>query len=474
MLVYLYAALGLALLVAVVFGIRLRRARARLVRIQADTQAERSRAGAEADGLRDEAQQAKAHATRAVQHHRAVVAEIRQLVSGRLPAAVEGLRRPGVAVPGMADERLRTDPVAVACEQVLAAVIDAVMEDRLRTDESAQEVIRSAMAAVRTRSAEAVALVAKVQHRITDPEVLKELYSLDHALVLLNREAQRSGVACGDVPGNARENTAITIAMGTAQSRITQHQRVNLMNHVPPDPDGQELGVQAPAAEPVIMVLAELMENAVYCSVGSGPVRAEAHRTASGVLITVSDSGPGLDTAEKQEFVRRILDSPRLMLRDLGSPPRKGLATVARLVGRFEGLTVAMSPSSARGLCVDLHIDDSLLVLVSKPERPVGSGAPLQPIHRREDPPVPPAGELAPASADNTEEPRTALPVRAGAGGFPTRTRKAPDTPALQHEPPAERDPDEISARYAALQSGTHRGREPLGGSHGHTTSWES
>ncbi|MET8605644.1 hypothetical protein ABZV92_19090 [Streptomyces rubiginosohelvolus] len=374
----------------------------------------------------------------------------------------------------MADDRLLTDPVGTACERVLAAVSGVVLEDRIRTDESAQEVIRSAMGAVRTRSAEAVARVAKVQHRITDPEALTEVYGLDHALVLLSREAQRTGVACGDVPGNAREDTAITTAMGTAQSRIAQHQRVNLMNLVPQDPDGQELGVQAPAAEPVIMVLAELMENAVYCSVGSGPVRAEAHRTASGVLITVSDSGPGLDTAEKQAFVRRILDAPRLLLRDLGSPPRKGMATVARLVGRFDGLTLAMGPSSARGLRVDLHIDDSLLVLVSKPERPAGSGAPLQPIHRREDPPVPPAGELASASSDNAEEQRTALPVRAGAGGFPTRTRKAPDVPAPQQEPPAERNPDEISARYAALQSGTQRGRDQFGGSHGYPLSQES
>ncbi|WP_217231254.1 ATP-binding protein [Streptomyces anulatus] len=476
-----YAALGLAVLAAVVFGIRARRARAQVVRLQADIQAERQRMKADAEALRAEVQQDKAHAAQLVQHSRAVVAEVRHLASVRLPAVVEGLRRPGVSVPGMADERLLTDPVGSACEQVLAVVNDAVLDDRIRTDESAQEIVRSAMGAVRTRSAEAVALVEKVQHRITDPEALREVYNLDHALVLLNREAQRTAVACGDVPGTAREDTELTLALGTAQSRITQHQRVSVANHVPREADGQVLGVQAPAAEPVIMVLAELMENAVYCSVGSGLVRAEVHRTATGVLITVSDSGPGLDTKEKQQFVLRTLESSRLLLRDLGSPPRKGMAAIARLVGRLDGLTLALAPSSARGLRVDLHIDNSLLVLVPERERPTMSGAPLQPIRQREELPAVPAGQqtFTPSHDGPGEHANTALPVRDTTSGFPTRRRKTPDAPAPQREPLPARDAEQVGASYAALQSGTQRGRAQLDDSHGpartaHTTSWES
>lgn len=472
----IHTALGLAVLAAVVFGILARRARAQAARAKASARAERQKLEADAEAHRTAAQQAQAQEAQAVQHSRAVVAEVRHLAAVRLPAVVEALRRPGVQVPGVADERLLTDPVADACEQVLAMVSHAVLQDRIRTDESAQEIVRSAMGAVRTRSAEAVALVERVQHRITDPDALREMYAADHALVLLHREAQRTAVACGDVPGTAREDTALGTALGMAQSRITQHQRVSVDVQVRREADGKVLGVQAPAAEPVIMVLAELMENAVYCSVGSGLVRAEVHRTATGVLFTVSDSGPGLDTKEKQDFVRRILDSPRLLLRDLGSPPRKGMAAIARLVGRFDGLTLALAPSSARGLRVDLHIHNSLLVPVPERERPTMSGTPLQPIRQRDEPPAIPSGQPASTSSDNGEPSRTALPVRGAAGDFPTRTRKKPDTPAPQQEPLPDRDADAVSASYAALQSGTRRGRKQLDHGNGtsHSTSWES
>ncbi|MFJ6437804.1 hypothetical protein [Streptomyces sp. NPDC091416] len=424
--------------------------------------------------------QAQQDAGRADSHSRAVVRELQHLAAVRVPARVDQLRGPGRLVPGLADERLLGTPAGEACEQVLLAVADAVMNDRIRTDEAAQESVRSAMSTMRTRANEAVALVEQVQHLITDPEQLRVVYELDHTLVVIHREAQRTAVACGDLPGTAREDTALDMALGTAQSRISRHQRVSVMNHVPRETDGRVLGVQAPAAEPVIMVLAELMENAVYCSVGSGLVRAEAHRTATGVVVTVSDSGPGLDTVEKQQFVRQMLESPRLLLRDLGSPPRKGMAAIGRLVGRLDGLTLSLAPSSARGLRADLHIDASLLVLVGERKRPASSGTPLQPIHQRHDPlEVPAAQPMYPSSEGREDPARSALPVRGAPSGFPTRTRKSPGASTPQHdpyEPLSGRSADEVGASYAALQSGTRRGREHTDHSHGSadTTSWES
>lgn len=478
MLLSLYAALGLALLVAVVFGILLRRARARLVRVQADTQAELSRAGADAENRRVEAQQAEAHAARAVQHTRAVVAEIRHLSSVRLPAAMEGLRRPGVAVPGMADERLRTDPVAGVCEQVLAVVTDAVLEDRVRTDESAQEVVRSVMGRARALAAQAVQLVEKAQYQaVNDPGLLHDLYELDHRLVLIHRDAQRTAVVCGDLPGTAREDTVILTAMETARSRIAQHQRVSAVSHVPEETDGRALGLQAPFAEPLIMAIAELCDNAVYCSVGSGPVRAEAHPTATGVLITISDSGPGLDTVEKQQFVRQMLESPRLLLRDAGSPPRLGLAAVGRLARRFEGLTITLDPSPARGLRVNLHINESLLVPVSPRRRPEASGVRLDPLPQQEQPQL----AQAPQNHQPAEPDHAALPMR---GGIPQRQRKSPAAPpeAVERSPGAPepfplRDANAVQSAYASLQAGTRRARQEPSGHADHpstSASWES
>ncbi|MFE8910886.1 sensor histidine kinase [Streptomyces globisporus] len=472
MLIYVvYAALGLAVLAAAVFGILLRRARAQAVRAKADAQAERQTMEATAHTLRKAADQAQTQAARAEQHSRAVVAEVRHLAAVRLPAVIEGLRRPGVTVPGMTDERLLAGPVDRACEQVLAVVTDAVTEDRIRTDESAQEVVRSVMGTTRALAAQAVQLVEQAQYKAANaPDLLEDLYGIDHRLVLLHRQVQRTAVVCGDLPGTAREDTTIMAALETARSRIVKHQRVSAVSHVPAEPDGRDLGLQAPVAEPLIMVLAELFDNAVYCSVGSGLVSAEAHPTATGVLITITDSGPGLDTVEKQLFVRQMLESSRLLLRDAGSPPRLGLAAVGRLVSRFEGLTLTLDPSPARGLRVSLHIDASLLVPVSGRQRPERSGVRLDPLPQPE-----PAIAQAPQLQQPAGPSRTALPTR---DGFPQRQRKSPGAP-VDHEPEPLplRDAAAVRSAYASLQSGTQRARQEPSPHTDHpsdSASWES
>lgn len=477
MLMWAYIAAGLALAAAVVCAVAARRARAYARRVEVASNLQKEEDRRTAEGLREEAQRHEAEAAHAGEYRDAVVREVMHLAGARLPAMVGGLRHPGRPMPGLADPGLLTTPVSAASDQILRAVADAVMDERIRTDENAQEVLRTVMGSVRAQAAQAERLVELIQEQTSDPDLLKNVYSLDEMLVLMRREAQRTAVVCGDAPGTAREDTSLTMAVSTAQSRISGHQRVSVVNHVPRQDDGRPLGVRAPFAEPLIMMLAELLDNAVYCSVGSAQVRAELHRTATGVLVVVHDSGPGLDTVQKQQFAMRMLDAERrLMLTDLGSPTRLGMATVGRLKARFDGLTVTLDPSPARGVAVNVHIDDSMLVPVTERARPTESGKKLQQI---------PAPELEPAAQPRAEQPRTeqtpsALPSRSAAGGFPSRRRKSPDAPADSaanvRGPLTTRDPDSVGSAYAAMQSATQRARSERDADSASTynTSWES
>ncbi|MFE7483775.1 ATP-binding protein [Streptomyces sp. NPDC057552] len=493
---WVYGVLALALLAAAVGGLSARRARASARAARADTELLRQQAELQqhqaalqkqhddklAENLRAEVERHRAEAARADEYSQAAVREFVYLAETRLPAMVGALRHPGRQMPGPADVSLMSTPVGAACDQVLRKAAAALEDERVRTDEAAQAVLRTVMGSFRAQAAQAEVLAERVQRQMDGSDLLKSMYELDENLVLMRRLAQRTAVACGDAPGTARENTPVAIAVATAQSRVREHRRVSVVNHVPREADGQILALQAPVAEPLIMVFAELLENAVYSSVGSTQVRAELHRTATGVLVMISDSGPGLDTVEKQRFVQLMLASDRrLLLSDLGSPPRLGLATVGRLAARFDGLSITMDPSSARGVCVNVHIDNSLLVAVSEPARPAASGAKLQPIA---SPKPVPAPRPEPAGPAEEERPRPALPARSSADGFPTRRRKSPDTApsAVPDAPPSapERDPAAVRSAYASMQSGAQRARseqrgpETAGPAPTSTTSWET
>ncbi|WP_411082919.1 ATP-binding protein [Streptomyces sp. cmx-18-6] len=496
---WVYGVLALALIAASACAIAARRARGSARSLKADAelqrqQAELHRQQAElqkrhddkaVEDLRAEVRRLTAEAARADEYAQAAVREFVYLAETRLPAMVGALRHPGRQMPGPADAGLMTTPVNAACDQVLRAVVGALEDERIRTDEAAQAVLRTVMGSFRAQAAQAEVLAERVQQQMDGSDLLKSMYELDENLVLMRRLAQRTAVACGDAPGTARENTPLGIAVATAQSRVREHRRVSVVNHVPREADGQILALQAPVAEPLIMVFAELLENAVYCSVGSTQVRAELHRTATGVLVMISDSGPGLDTVEKQRFVQLMLNSERrLLLSDLGSPPRLGLATVGRLAARFDGLTITMDPSSARGVCVNVHIDNSLLVAVDEPARPAASGAKLQPIASAKPAPAQPIAPVQQPRPVEEQQPRAALPPRPTTDGFPSRRRKSPDTaPSAVPDAPEsvpDRDPAAVRSAYASMQSGAQRARteqkgpDTAGPAPTFTTSWET
>ncbi|MEU6732265.1 sensor histidine kinase [Streptomyces physcomitrii] len=426
----LVVALGVLALWGLLAAVLLTRARAATARARAETEEARREAGAQE------------------RQRRALLSEVSHLAENRVPALIRQLAHPAHRVPPLAHPELADTEVDKALRTVAEQLTAAVRDSQVRTDEAAQEVMRTVAGRVRTLAAQMEKILDKAQHDFGDrPEFTPVLYELDHRTVLMRRVVQAVAVVCGDAPGLARQDSYLADLVTAAQSRVESYGRIEITNHLPAGP---QLGVAAPAAEALAMVLAELMDNAAYCTVGSMPVRVGIHRTAAGAAVVVSDSGPGLDTAEKQEFALRMLDtSRRILLTEIGTPPKLGFAAIGRLTRRH-AIEVAMSPSATRGMEAVVHIDASLLVSM---DRAAGGGqsaaAPL------------PAEPSRPAAPEPAEDPLSAPPAAAGPGGLPRRRRRAPAAgqAAPQDAAPRANDPSATRDRYAGMQASLERAR---------------
>ncbi|HWS58038.1 MAG TPA: nitrate- and nitrite sensing domain-containing protein, partial [Actinotalea sp.] len=127
-----------------------------------------------------------------------------------------------------------------------------------------------------------------------DPNVLADLFRLDHLATRMRRNAESLLVLAGiDTGRRLRDTLPLSDVVRTASSEIEHYERVLL--DLPVDP--MMLGHTAlPAAH----LLAELLENATMFSEPGSPVHVSTGIDETHVLVTVLDQGLGM-TAEEIE-----------------------------------------------------------------------------------------------------------------------------------------------------------------------------
>ena len=123
-----------------------------------------------------------------------------------------------------------------------------------------------------------------------DEEALDRLYRIDHAITRIRRQAENlqvlSGLAIEDA---GRQTTTLLDSIRAAASAIEHFHRVRIGRVA-------ELALVEFAADDVIRVLTELLDNATRFSPPTEAVTASAHLTDRGqVLLRIEDNGVGLD-----------------------------------------------------------------------------------------------------------------------------------------------------------------------------------
>lgn len=395
----------------------------------------------------------------------ALEAEVEHLAVQRIPAVARQLTHPGVAVPGPAQPQFIGSPLGIALENVLGTARSELTAQRTRIDAAAQAGMRGATREIQAALYRLQDALRALQQRYDDPELTQTLFMLDHENEQSLRRAQVTAVVCGAWVGLAREDSHLVEAVTGGQARLAGYHRVRVHNHL-------EAGTAlvSHAVEPVAIIVAELLDNALRHSAPDTEVVVNLEHVHHGVCVTVDDAGVGMTPDEREHARRTVSGTDPVLLTDLGDPPRMGFAAIGRLTRQFDLGVDVSSPSPYGGVRAVLRIDSHLLSRIDPERQPPAAGA------ARSTRPAPaPTRTPAPSPAhsygsERDEQAAAEVPGHQAlpdAGGLPRRRRRTPVTAANAQAAPAvpvapaqpEWRPEQAAAALGALQSGTAAAR---------------
>lgn len=301
----------------------------------------------------------------------AFLTEIEHLAARRMPAAAAQLAHPHLKVPGPARQHTPGTPTGIALEYVLTALREELTAQRVRIDAAAQAGLRGATREIQAALYRLQDALRSLQQRYDDPELAQTLFALDHENEQSLRRAQVAAVVCGGWVGLAREESHVVDAVTGGQARLAGYQRVRVHNHLEPG-----TALVSHAVEPVAVIVAELLDNALRHSAPDTEVLVNLEHVHHGVCVTVDDAGLGMTQDERARAQRLVAGSDPVLLTDLGDPPRMGLAAVGQLTRQFDLHVDLTSPSPYGGVRAVLRVDSHLLCRIDPGERPPAASAP--------------------------------------------------------------------------------------------------
>ncbi|WP_228472805.1 ATP-binding protein [Streptomyces cyaneochromogenes] len=327
--------------------------------------------------LHAQRQQARQRAEIAALRHQlgdalqALTAEVEHLGAQRLPAAARQLAHPHVTVPGPLHPQTSGTPLGLALEQVLTGLRTELAAQRTRVDAAAQAGMRGATREIQAALYRLQDALRGLQQKYDDPELTQTLFQLDHENEQSLRRAQVAAVVCGAWVGLAREESHLVDAVTGGQARLAGYHRIRVHNHL-----AAGTGLVSHAVEPVAIIVAELLDNALRHSAPDTDVVVNLEHVHHGACVTVDDAGLGMTQDERARAQRLVAGSEPILLTELGDPPRMGLAAIGQLTRQFDLSVDLSSPSPYGGVRAVLRVDSHLLSRIDPDERPPAASAP--------------------------------------------------------------------------------------------------
>ncbi|MEU7056652.1 nitrate- and nitrite sensing domain-containing protein [Streptomyces sp. NPDC046197] len=270
--------------------------------------------------------------------------------------------------PPLAAEEIRPDEIGQVGRSFnaarLAAVEAAVKQAGLRRGLFAVllNIARRNQALVHRQ----LKLVDTLERRTDDPDVLEELFRIDHLTTRMRRHAESLIILSGAAPGRRwRRPVPIADVVSSAVSEIEDYARVE----VPPMP---QVGIAADAVADVVHLIAELLENATVFSPPHTRVTLRPGRARGGFVLEIDDRGLGLDSDQMEE-AHRTLTRPDDF--DPTRHERLGLYVVGRLAARH-GIAVTLTRSPYGGTTAVVLVPETVLAEVAPVSGVPGPSAP--------------------------------------------------------------------------------------------------
>ncbi|GAA2626725.1 hypothetical protein GCM10010411_74640 [Actinomadura fulvescens] len=298
----------------------------------------------------------------------------------------------------------------------------------------------------------------RVERKVEDPDLLHDLFAIDHLVTLNRRMAERLAVLGGRTARRSRKPVLLSTVLRQAVAEVEDFQRVRVEL---PDTEVALLGHAGPD---IIHLLAELVENATVFSpphtlvvlrATTAPDRADldgaghdgaglGSAASDGLCITVEDQGLSMSAAKLAAANKMLACPQELDPHEKMKQGQIGLLVVGLLAARHH-LQVELRPhpatrdqatqnqasgiqageAQARGIQAVVWVPGTLLI-GRQPSAVAASPLPALP-----GPPAPlPAGFAeapAPApAASATPDPRPALPVTTSPHPPPALPRRRP------------------------------------------------
>ncbi|NVI88142.1 sensor histidine kinase KdpD [Actinomadura sp. BRA 177] len=289
-----------------------------------------------------------------------------------------------------------------------------------------------------------------------DPDLLDDLYRIDHLATQLRRAAERLAVLGGHTARRAHSPVPVSTVLRQAVAEVEDYSRIQLTL---PDDDPKIPGHAGPD---VIPVVAELLENATKFSRPDTAVTMSTRSTPEGLDVEIRDEGLPL-SAEKVEDLRRILADPhRVSPREQVRQGQIGMLVAARLAVRHN-LRIELHPEVS-GTRASVVLPNALLTATVP-----GAPAARAPELPRRRPAVPSlngarasAGPSTPPSTGSSTPIEPTTPPSGARPVLPRRSQAATPQPSAPRPagPPASPAQPPTPGLMAAFTSGVRSAQE--------------
>ncbi|MFJ3202197.1 sensor histidine kinase [Streptomyces sp. NPDC086989] len=199
-----------------------------------------------------------------------------------------------------------------------------------------------------------ISLLDELEDTVEDPDLLKELFHVDHLATRIRRHAENLAVLGG--AASRRQWTRPIDLSEVLRSSVAEVEQYTRVKVVPPAGGT----VRGHAVADVVHLLAELVENATVFSAPDTDVVLRAERVTAGIAIEVEDRGLGMPAAEQHRMNALLVDPDQISVRHLLADGRIGLFVVSALARRH-GIAVELKSNIYGGVLAVLVLPKELL-----------------------------------------------------------------------------------------------------------------
>ncbi|MGH3325973.1 MAG: nitrate- and nitrite sensing domain-containing protein, partial [Streptomyces sp.] len=228
-------------------------------------------------------------------------------------------------------------------------------EQKARKRDGAETVVLGLLRRNQLLISQLITLIDSLERREHDPELLTDIFKIDHLVTRLRRDLENQSLIVGVQPGR-RWSRPVPVfqVLRSAVAETVDYTRVEVET-------APEFSLSGRVVADVGHILAALIENGTSFSPPHTNVIVSAEEVAEGRLVVeVIDRGLGMNAERYEELNRLLADPPEPDVTRLGEIPQLGLFVVALLANRI-GLEITLCRSAYGGTKAVVLIPSDLL-----------------------------------------------------------------------------------------------------------------